>query len=181
MSPSSAMWSREYPSISELELSELKSSNMETPKTKKMMEPLLKRFDRAYDNPYYLRVANNHFTLLEVSEKLTENGFECFTANDEFEHERVHYVTAYRDGKMIRFGFSEVPYRWWVNNSHCFNGDVIGLRGRNGYDYPFELDYLISHAVACSSKELEEYERKKSDKFYRRIGNFSADCGNLPA
>ena len=70
-----------------------------------------KKFNSAYDNPYYLRITNNHFVLLEVSEKLTEQGFECFTAKDEYDREATHYVTAYKDGKWIQFGFAEVPFR----------------------------------------------------------------------
>ncbi len=147
---------------------------METPKTKTIME---KRLDKAgphirTEQSYFLRQSNNHFVLLEVCEALTSQGFECFTARDEYEREHTHYVNAYRDGKRVQFGFSEVPYRWWVNDSSYEHGDCRDICGKHGYDYPFELDYIISRAVACSRKELEEYERKKEGNFYVKLGNF---------
>lgn len=143
---------------------------MKTPKTKAIMAEREKKFNRAFDNPYYLRITNNHFVLLEVSEALKKHGFECFTAKDEYDREATHYVTAYKDGKQIRFGFSEVPYRWWVNNSDAWHGDVICTWGRKDqFAYPYELDYLISHAVTCGKKELEDYERKKTSDFYIRL------------
>lgn len=146
---------------------------METPKTKAIMAERIKKFRAAFDNPYYLRVANNHFVLLEVCEELTKQGFECFTAKDEYDHECVHYVTAYKDGKQVQFGFAEVPFRWWVNNSSERNGDIICTWGRKDqFAYPYELHYLIDHAIPCSEKQRQDYERKKVSDFYVRLGNF---------
>jgi len=146
---------------------------METPKTKAIMAERIKKFRAAFDNPYYLRVANNHFVLLEVCEELTKQGFECFTAKDEYDRECVHYVTAYKDGKQVQFGFAEVPFRWWVNNSSERNGDIICTWGRKDqFAYPYELQYLIDHAIPCSEKQRQDYERKKVSDFYVRLGNF---------
>ena len=146
---------------------------MEKPKTKAIMAERIKKFSAAFDNPYYLRIANNHFVLLEVCEELTKQGFECFTAKDEYDHECVHYVTAYNDGKQVQFGFAEVPFRWWVNNSSERNVDIICTWGRKDqFAYPYELQYLIDHAIPCSEKQLQDYERKKVSDFYVRLGNF---------
>ena len=146
---------------------------METPKTRAVMAGLTKKFNRAFDNPYYLRLANTHYTLLEVCEKLTEQGFECFTAKDEYDRETVHFIQAYKDGRRVMFGFSEVPFRWWVNNSDAWKGDIRCVWGtKDQFAYPYDLEYLMSHAVPCSQKELEEYERKKEGNFYVRLGNF---------
>ena len=137
------------------------------------MAERIKKFSAAFDNPYYLRVANNHFVLLEVCEELTKQGFECFTAKDEYDHECVHYVTAYKDGKQVQFGFAEVPFRWWVKNSSERNGDIICKWGRKDqFAYPYELQYLIDHAIPCSEKQRQDYERKKVSDFYVRLGNF---------
>lgn len=152
----------------------LRSKSMETPKAKAIMAERMKKFNKAFDNPYYLRIVNNHFVLLEVSEALESHGFECFTAKDEYEREATHYVTAYKDGKLIQFGFSEVPYRWWVNNANEWHGDVICTWGmKDQFAYPYSLEYLISHAVTCTEKQLQDYERKKTSDFYVRLrGNF---------
>lgn len=157
---------------------------METPKTKAVMAMRIKKFNRAFDNPICLRWDNTHFTLLEVSEILTQQGFECFTAEDKYRRERVDLVYAYKDGKRLLFGFSEVPFRWWINNSiitmsgKCL-GDVWCVWGmKDQYAYPFSLEFLMGRAKACSSKELEEYERMKTDRFYVRLGNFPALTGN---
>lgn len=152
---------------------------METPKTKAVMAERIKKFNRAFDNPICLRWDNTHFTLLEVSEKLTEQGFECFTARDEYERERVHLVYAYKDGRRLLFGFSEVPYRWWINDSHEKHGDIWCVWGaKDSYAYPYTLERLMSSARTCSEKELQRYEEMKTGKFWIRLGNFPVQNGN---
>ncbi len=157
---------------------------METPKTRAVMAERIRKFSRAFDNPSCLRWDNTHFTLLEVSEKLTEQGFECFTARDEYERERVHIVYAYRDGRRLLFGFSDVPFRWWINNNIItFSGKCLGdircVWGRKDqYAYPYSLEHLMDSARTCSEKELRDLEGMRSGKFWIRLGNFPVQNGN---
>lgn len=149
----------------------LRSKSMETPKAKAILAERLKNANWVdlHSNFYFLRVENNHFVLLEVCEALKAAGVECFTARDEYERERTHYINGYKDGKRVQFGFSEVPYRWWINNSSYEHGNCRDIKGQHGFDYPYEISDILNNLRPCTAKELEDYERKKTSEFYIRL------------
>lgn len=144
---------------------------METPKTKALMEERLRKASwlEIHSNSYFFRIENNHFVLLEVCEALKKRGVTCFVTRDDYERERTSHVYGYMNGQRVMFGFSEVPYRWWLNNDSIEHGDCRGIQGRNGFDFPYEIEEIIGGLRPCSRKELDDYERKKANEFYIRL------------
>jgi len=122
-------------------------NNMETPRAKAEMQEYLKTHKiNDYFPAYGARRRNNHLVLMEVAEEVKKHGFRCYCAEDYYKHQSTSLVYAVKDDKCVTFGFAEVPYRWYINSEHQL-GMTAGLVGEHGYDYPFDIEDILSNVV----------------------------------
>lgn len=124
-----------------------------TPKAQEEMREYLKAHKvDAYFPAYAARLHNNHFVLMEVAEEVKKQGFDCYCAKDRYDCKTTEFVYAIRGNECVLFGFKEVPYQWYIYSTH-YPGLTSGLIKFSSYDYPFDMDDILSQVGPNRFKE----------------------------
>ena len=117
---------------------------METPKARAIMQEYLRTHKTdSYFPAYIARRHNNHHVLMEVAEEVKKQGYGCYCSKDLYDCQTTDFIYAIKGDRCVLFGFKEVPYEWYIYSDH-YPGLTAGLVGEHGYDYPFDIEDILS-------------------------------------
>lgn len=117
---------------------------MKTPKARAFMNEYLSKKGKFqnYFDARWARQKNNHHVILEVCEELKKRGCECYVSKDDFNREKVEIAYVFNGNYTTVFGFSDVPFRWYINSEYL-HGRFDGGEN-NGYDFPYEIEDILN-------------------------------------
>lgn len=95
-----------------------------------------------YFSAYRSRMEVNNQYFLDIAKELTENGYKVYVPKDGL----ISWVRVESEDKHINFGFTDVPYRWYLNYDIDYtkgNGSGRTLKEQHDYDSPFNAYQII--------------------------------------
>lgn len=113
---------------------------------------------------YYKRVKNNHDKLIAFAEDLKKAGCKVYATNYRLkEGELIGYIHVRRGNMAVNVGFTEVPYRWYIDSPYSgkvvYVGTYAGGSRNLGYDFPFTVEDVLGNLK----------ESNKLDSMYTEI------------
>ena len=97
-----------------------------------------------YFSAYRSRMEVNNAYFLEVAKELTEAGYDVYIPKDGL----ISFICVEKDNKHLYFGFTDVPYRWYLSyniNYKLGNGSGRTLKTEFDYNSPFTAADVISN------------------------------------
>lgn len=109
-----------------------------------------------YFESHRQRMKNNHITLMKVADMLKLKGCKVYSSEfrDSERDSYRRYLLVVKDRKKTYVGFSEVPYRWWLD-SECSNlKNTRGLVGEKGYGFPYTIQEILDSMRTIQISEI---------------------------
>lgn len=117
-----------------------------------------------YLESYGQRMKNNHITLMQVADMLKLKG--CKVYSSEFRDSKRDsyrkYLLVVKDNKKTYVGFSEVPYRWWLDSECSNRKNTRGLVGEKGYGFPYTIEEILDSMRTIQKSEREFQQTLRS-------------------
>lgn len=109
-----------------------------------------------------MEINNNYF--IQVANQLTNLGFKVLHPKNGL----INFIRVESENKQITFGFSDVPYRWYLSVDNDYrngNGSSINVKNSFDYDKPFTANEIIEQMkqkvkTISNNSHLETFKSK---------------------
>lgn len=119
---------------------------------------------------YRERLENNHKTFIEMAKELTNKGCSVYITTDRL----VSSLYVEKDGNHIYFGFTDVPYRWYLHydiDARLNMGSGRSLKEIHGTENPYSPDFIIESLQPIPEKRTPGPKPTSYRKLYVNENN----------